>query len=102
MPGTTVFGLSVTSSSPNTPLGLIVGIEQASVSLTGLGWPGCTLHTTPLLVVPGSTNSSGAYDLAMPVPTTASFVGATIYGQTILATVPGTATGGLAVTIGRM
>lgn len=71
--------VQMTSGLANSPGIYIIGAAPTSIDLTGLGAPGCTLYTQPLVTIPTVFDGSGnAAPLPLNIPNNNSLVGASL------------------------
>ncbi len=74
-----------------------LGLSATSLDLGVLGFVGCTLYTTPVGTVPGTTDVFGFVEWTTPVPNDPPLIGVHVFGQWLAVD---TAFGSIAVTNG--
>jgi hypothetical protein len=100
--GSSVFGLELEKGDPGRVLALAFGAARTSVDLSVFGWPACRLQAHPDLVLGGTIAKDGSFAVTLPIPNNKSLLDKSLHTQAIIASVPGTASAGITVTIGRM
>lgn len=99
--GSVGFELKLSGAASSALMATMLGTSSTSISLTGFGWPGCALLASPDVVLAGTTSAAGDLTVALAIPVLPALLGGTLYAQAIVASLPGTASAGLAVSIGR-
>ncbi|MFY9341718.1 MAG: serine hydrolase [Planctomycetota bacterium] len=86
--GTPEVGAAMTFQLGNAPPNhialTVLGVQQTSVPLAGLGAPGCWLYTNPLTSVVAVTGSSGSASMSWTVPPVPAAIGLVVTAQGVV------------------
>lgn len=70
------------SSAPNSAKAFFAaGVAKTSIDLTVIGAPGCTLYTSPLVVLGVTTTATGTAKVSVAIPNNAQLVGVSFFAQ---------------------
>lgn len=68
------FSIDLSSAKANANSILSIGVGRTNVPLGGIGAPGCTFYTNPLILVIGQTSNAGTRKVNIPVPNDTTLV----------------------------